>query len=104
MLTLGMAEEFRRYGVAVNSLWPRTLVATAAVEFEGGLPLPRWRRPAALGSWLMQAHRDSVNPREYSGQWLIDEEVLRAEGISDFEGLPVSARIGQDADDGSVYR
>ena len=47
MLSLGMAEEFRRYGIAVNTLWPKTLIATAAIEFEVGGPqmMAQGRKP-----------------------------------------------------------
>lgn len=95
MLTLGMAEEFRRYGVAVNSLWPRTLIATAAVEFEAGSPaaLEAARSPRIMAD---AAYAILCKPaREYSGQWLIDEEVLRAEGISDFEDYRYQPESGK---------
>jgi citronellol/citronellal dehydrogenase len=85
ILSLGMAEEFRRHGVAVNCLWPRTLIATSAVEFAlpGGQALfARARRPEitadAVAEILCRA------PAELTGQCLLDEDVLRASGVSDF--------------------
>ncbi len=85
MLSMGMAEEFRRYGIAVNCLWPRTLIATSAIEFEAGGPqmMARGRKPeimadAALS--ILARPADAV-----TGQALIDEEVLREAGVTDFE-------------------
>lgn len=85
MLSMGMAEEFRRYGIAVNTLWPRTLIATAAIEFEVGGPqmMAQGRKPdimadAALS--ILSRPADSL-----TGQSLIDEDVLKADGVMDFE-------------------
>ncbi|KPP99873.1 NAD(P)-dependent oxidoreductase [Marinobacter sp. HL-58] len=85
MLSMGMAEEFRRYGIAVNTLWPKTLIATAAIEFEVGGPqmMAQGRKPdimadAALSILSRPADR-------MTGQSLIDEDVLRADGVTDFE-------------------
>lgn len=50
MLSMGMAEEFRRYGVSVNTLWPKTLIATAAIEFEVGGP-QMMAQAASQTSW-----------------------------------------------------
>lgn len=85
MLTLGMAEEFRRYGIAVNSLWPRTLIATAAIEFEVGGPqmMAQGRKPDIMAEAALHilGHRDN----SLTGKALIDEDVLRGAGINDFE-------------------
>lgn len=85
MLSMGMAEEFRRYGIAVNTLWPKTLIATAAIEFEVGGPqmMAQGRKPdimadAALS--ILSRPADSM-----TGQSVIDEDVLRADGVTDFE-------------------
>ena len=84
MCTLGMAAELADRGIAVNSLWPRTTIATAAIEFN--FPetiLKASRRPAIVAD---AAHvifrRDS---RAHTGNFYIDETVLREEGVTDFE-------------------
>ena len=84
MCTLGMAEEFRGDGIAVNSLWPRTTIATAAiaVNFPEAI-LKASRKPAIMAD---AAHvvfiRDS---RAATGNFYIDETLLREEGVTDFE-------------------
>ncbi len=88
MCVLGMAEEFRQGGVAVNALWPRTVIATAALAMLGGRVAPgQCRRPEILAD---AAHailtRES---RRCSGNFFIDEEVLADEGITDLEPYAV---------------
>lgn len=85
MLTLGMHEEFKKYGISVNSLWPKTVIATAAIEFEAGGPavMKAARLPAIMAD---AAHAIlSSSERSISGRLLIDEEILREQGQSDFE-------------------
>ncbi len=85
MLTLGMSEEFKKYGISVNSLWPKTMVATAAIEFELGSrdAFKRARIPAIMAD---AAHAIlSSQGRSISGRLLIDEEILREQGVSEFE-------------------
>ena len=84
MVSFGMAEEFRAEGIAFNALWPRTTIATAAVEFAlGGEKLMRRsRRPeimadAAYAIFLRDA-------RSYTGNFVLDEDVLREDGVTDF--------------------
>jgi citronellol/citronellal dehydrogenase len=90
MCVLGMAEEFRDQGVGVNALWPRTIIATAAVRnlLGGEEGIRASRHPEILAD---AAHailtRDS---RSCTGNFFIDEDVLRAEGVSDFEKYAVS--------------
>ncbi len=87
--TLGMAAELKGAGVAVNSLWPRTTIATAAiaVNFPDEI-LKASRKPAIMAD---AAHaiflRDS---REATGNFYIDETVLREEGIADFDRYAVT--------------
>ena len=74
ILSLGMAEEFRAAGVAVNCLWPRTLVATAAIEFAvpGGAALfARSRRPEIMADAVAEIL--GTPPGELTGQCLLDE-------------------------------
>lgn len=85
MLTLGMHEEFKKYGISVNSLWPKTVIATAAIEFEAGGPavMKAARLPAIMAD---AAHAIlSSSERTISGRLLIDEEILREQGQHDFE-------------------
>ena len=85
MLTLGMHEEFKKYGISVNSLWPKTVIATAAIEFEAGGPavMKAARLPAIMAD---AAHAILCSSeRSISGRLLIDEEILREHGVSDFE-------------------
>jgi citronellol/citronellal dehydrogenase len=89
MCTLGMAEEFRSSGIAVNSLWPRTTIATAAIEvhFPEAI-LKASRKPAIMADAAYAIlNRGS---RGATGNFYIDEEVLRAEGVTDFERYAVT--------------
>jgi citronellol/citronellal dehydrogenase len=84
MLTMGMAEEFRSDGVAFNALWPRTLIATAAVQnvVGGDVAMKGSRRPVIMAD---AAHAIFTRPaRETTGNFFIDEDVLREAGVSDF--------------------
>ena len=85
MLTMGMSEEFKKYGISVNSLWPKTMIATAAIEFELGSrdAFKRARSPAIMAD---AAHAIlSSSGRSITGRLLIDEEILREQGVSEFE-------------------
>ncbi|MGK8707280.1 SDR family oxidoreductase [Metapseudomonas otitidis] len=85
MLTLGMSEEFKRYGISVNSLWPKTMIATAAIEFELGSrdAFKRARTPAIMAD---AAHAIlSSEGRRITGRLLVDEEILREQGQTEFE-------------------
>lgn len=85
MLSMGMAEEFRRYGIAVNTLWPKTLIATAAIEFEVGGPqmMAQGRKPDIMADAALSILSRPAGAM--TGQSLIDEDVLRADGLTDFE-------------------
>ena len=89
LCTLGMAEEFRADGIAVNSLWPRTTIATAAIEvnFPKAI-LDASRKPAIVADAAYAIlNRDS---RKATGNFYIDETVLREEGVTDFEQYAVN--------------
>ncbi len=81
--TLGMAAEFAPDGIAVNSLWPKTTIATAAVEVHFPEEVLRGsRKPAIMAdAAYVILNRDA---RTCTGNFFIDENVLREEGISDF--------------------
>ena len=84
MVTFGMAEEFRADGIAFNALWPKTTIATAAVEFAlgGEALMRRSRRPEIMAD---AAHAIFLrDARRYTGNFVLDEEVLREEGVQDF--------------------
>lgn len=89
MCVLGMAGEFRKQGIAVNALWPRTVIATAAVQnLLGGHELVRRSRiPAIMGD---AAHVILTKPsREFTGNFCIDDEILKSAGVSDFSAYAV---------------
>jgi len=90
LCVLGLAEELRAQGVAVNALWPRTAIATAAIEnLLGGAPLvARARRPEIVAD---AAHAILTRPsREATGRFFIDDEVLREAGVTDFDKYAVT--------------
>jgi citronellol/citronellal dehydrogenase len=82
MCVLGMAEEFKGK-IGVNALWPKTVINTAALQMIPGVNLDGTRKPEILAD---AAHailaRDA---KECTGNFFIDEEVLRSEGVTDFE-------------------
>jgi len=95
---LGMAGEFREQGIAVNALWPRTTIATAAVQnLLGGDELTRRsRKPEIMGD---AAHVILTKPsREFTGNFCIDDEVLESAGVSDLSVYAVdpSAELAPD--------
>jgi citronellol/citronellal dehydrogenase len=88
LCVLGMAEEFRDDGIAVNALWPRTVIATAALAMLGGITPPeKCRRPEIMADAAqVLLTRDS---RSASGKFYIDEDVLRETGVTDFDRYAV---------------
>ncbi|MDJ1114336.1 SDR family oxidoreductase [Microbacterium dauci] len=86
MATLGLAAEFAKDGVAANTLWPQTTIATAAVQFAlGGDRMMKVSRTPEV--YADAAYEVITKPaREYTGQTLIVEDVLRDAGVTDFSG------------------
>jgi citronellol/citronellal dehydrogenase len=85
MVVLGLAGELRVQGIAVNALWPRTTIATAAIKnlLGGEEIMRRSRRPEILAE---AAYRIFGKPaRGFSGQFLIDDTFLAGERVTDFE-------------------
>jgi citronellol/citronellal dehydrogenase len=84
MVTLGLAAEFAEAGIAANTLWPRTTIATAAVKFAlGGDRMMKVSRTPEI--YADAAYEIFTQPsREYTGQTLIVEDVLEAAGVTDF--------------------
>ena len=88
---LGMAEEFRDDGIACNGLWPRTGIATAAIEFAltGKDGLAHCRTPEIMAD---AAHAIFTSPsRERTGRFLIDDSFLYERGVRDFERYSVES-------------
>ena len=87
MCVLGMAEEFKRDGIAVNALWPRTAIDTAALKMIPGVDTAACRTPEILAdSAYIILNRNS---KECSGNFFVDDEVLAAEGITDLDKYAV---------------
>ena len=85
MLTLGMSEEFAGYGISVNSLWPQTMIATAAIEFQlGSRESFKHARTPAIMADAAHVILDSSG-RSITGRLLIDEEILGEHGVTDFQ-------------------
>lgn len=80
MVTLGFAERYREEGIAFNSLWPRTLIATAAVEFVvgGQAAMEKARTPEIMAD---AAHAILTSDSSNTGNFYIDDEVLLARGV-----------------------
>jgi citronellol/citronellal dehydrogenase len=86
MCVLGMAGEFKGQ-VAVNALWPRTTIATAAVNMLGGDELMKAsRNPDIMAD---AAHAILCKGKDFTGTFCIDEDLLRAEGVTDFKKYQV---------------
>lgn len=105
MCTLGLAEELKQAGIAVNSLWPKTTIATAAVEFN----FPKKLMDASRTTDIMADAAFSIltkNSRDFTGNFCIDEEVLSADGVTDFSryankpGHPLCADLYIESEEG----
>ncbi len=82
MVCLGLSEELRADGIASNALWPRTVIGTSALNvIDPGLAA-RARTPQIMGdaAW----HMLTQPSRDYTGRFMLDEQVLRAHGVTDF--------------------
>ena len=86
LCTLGHAAELRAQGIAVNSLWPRTVIATAALQMIPGVDVRKCRRPeiVADAAWFIL-----TNDASTTGHFFLDEEVLAAQGIHDLDQYAV---------------
>jgi citronellol/citronellal dehydrogenase len=92
LVVLGLAGELRPKGIAVNALWPRTTIATSAIRnlLGGDVVMRRSRTPDILAD---AACRIFAKPaRSFTGNFLIDDTFLAAEGVSDFDRYRVDPR------------
>ena len=88
MCVLGMAEEFKHDGIAVNALWPRTVIDTAALQMIPGIDALAGRKPEILAD---AAYAIFNRPAaECTGNFFVDDEVLASEGITDLEKYSVT--------------
>ena len=97
MCVLGMSAEFKDDGIAFNALWPRTGIATAAIRnaLAGEEGMRRCRTPEIMAD---AAHAIFLKPaREFSGNFVIDDTFLYAEGVRDFEKYRVDPHPAVDA-------
>jgi citronellol/citronellal dehydrogenase len=84
LLTHGLAEEVRAHNVAVNSLWPVTVIESqASINFGLGTP-EQWRKPDILVDCVLRLVQK--DPSAVTGRALLDEDFLREEGVTDFSG------------------
>ena len=87
MCVLGMSEEFKREGIAVNALWPRTAIDTAALQMIPGVDTAACRTPEILAdAAYIILNRES---KGCTGNFFVDDELLASEGITDLEKYSV---------------
>ena len=88
MCVLGMAEEFKRDGIGVNALWPRTVIDTAALQMIPGIDAIAGRTPQILAdAAYIIFNRPAA---ECTGNFFVDDEILASEGITDLEKYSVT--------------
>jgi citronellol/citronellal dehydrogenase len=87
MTVMGLAEELKRDGIAVNALWPRTVIDTAALQMIPGMDTDFCRKPEIMADAAYAIFNRKAS--ECSGNFFIDDEVLAAEGITNLEKYSV---------------
>ena len=90
MCTLGHAGEFRQWGIAVNSLWPRTAIATAALQMIPGVDLKACRTPEILADAAYLILTSDAREAKNSGNFHIDDTLLAAHGQTDLDRYAVT--------------
>lgn len=83
MCTLGMAEEFREQGIAVNSLWPKTTIATQAIKVYFPFLMDKSRKPSIMADAAY--HIITSDSKTVTGNCFLDEELLMEQGVDEFE-------------------
>lgn len=93
---IGVAEEFRSHGVASNALWPRTMISTDAVRVHYAEDYVKGRYPSIMSDAAMRIF--AKRARDFTGHCLVDEEFLRAEGVTDLDAYAVTpgAELAED--------
>ena len=93
MCVLGMSEEFKDHNIAVNALWPKTLIATAAVQnvLGGDAIIQHCRKPEIVADAAYEILKMREN--KPNGSFFIDEEVLRQKGVVDFDKYAVNSNV-----------
>ena len=87
MCVLGMSEEFRRDAIAVNALWPRTAIDTAALAMIPGVNISTCRKPEIVAD---AAHVIlNCSSKDCTGNFFVDDEVLASTGVTDLEKYSV---------------
>jgi citronellol/citronellal dehydrogenase len=87
MCVLGMSEEYRKTGIAVNALWPRTAIDTAALQMIPGIDTAACRTPEILAdAAYVILNRES---KDCTGNFFVDDEVLASVGVTDLEKYSV---------------
>jgi citronellol/citronellal dehydrogenase len=81
MCVLGHAAEFRQYGIAVNALWPRTVIQTAALQMIPGIKPEHCRTPEIVADAAYQILL--ADAKTTTGNFFIDEDVLKEAGVTD---------------------
>jgi citronellol/citronellal dehydrogenase len=85
--TLGHAAEFAKYGIAVNSLWPRTIIQTAALQIIPGANAEQGRKPEIMADaawWVLTSPAADT-----TGNFFVDDDVLAENGITDLDAYAV---------------
>jgi citronellol/citronellal dehydrogenase len=96
MCVLGMAEELKRKNIAVNALWPKTVIATAAVQnlLGGDAVVAGSRKPEIMGD---AAHAILTRKSsEFTGHFAVDEQILRENGVADFSAYAMTPGMRDD--------
>ncbi|KAG5667474.1 hypothetical protein PVAND_015454 [Polypedilum vanderplanki] len=94
LCTLGMSEEFKQYGIAVNGLWPRTIIWTKAVEVTRGSKFFDYSRTPEIMADATYAII-SKPPSARTGQIFIDDEILKTEGITDLSKYRCNPKVDE---------
>ncbi len=91
MMTFGIAAEFSECGIAFNCLWPKTIIKTAALAMIPGIDTDRCRNPEIVADAAYAIL--TKEPTQLCGQFCIDEEILKAEGTTNFDKYAVNPKM-----------
>ena len=96
MMSWGFALEFQQYGIACNTLWPQSAVATAAVKYElgGDEMIQKSRKVSIMGDSAYEIM--TSNSRKCTGNFFMDDEVLKLVGVTDFKQYRIDPNCPED--------